>query len=142
MIGACGAGAGAAAGADAAPALPPPPIPPIIIIIIIICMGSLWLLFCDSDWIDWVICVIIAVSWSLPDERAVTRDAPPPTLARTAGSMDWKGSRAWDLDFDMGFVAFPTLAGLGGEVGCLGYEHVMCQAILDELLRTCVDPAG
>jgi len=36
--------------------------PPIIIIIIIICIGSLWLLFWDSAWIDCVIWVSIWVS--------------------------------------------------------------------------------
>src|SRR3977135_2160845 len=96
ITGGCGAGAGG--GGAAAP--PPPPMPPIIIIIIIICIGSLWLLLCDSAWIDWGIWVIIAVSCSLlPLGRAVTRDAPPATLVSSLASIDMKGSREVGLDF-------------------------------------------
>src|ERR1044071_6763451 len=109
--GACGAGCGGAA----TPPPPPPPMPPIIIIMSIICIGSLWLLFWDSCWIELVIWVSMAVSWSLLLlERAVTREAPPPTLLSSLRSIDGNGSRC--VGFDMGLSLFrPVVRVMGGE---------------------------
>src|SRR5215467_11574109 len=117
-----GGGAGGAAGA-ATPPPPPPPMPPIIIIMSIICIGSLWLLFEASCWIELVIWVSIAVSWSLAVElRAVTREAPPPTLLSSLRSIEGNGSRC--VGFDMGLSLFrPVVRVLGGEG--LGLETSM-----------------